>query len=873
MTSSNRCPDRSDLEAYTVGKLPAEAREAVADHVDSCADCQSALDTMPEVDDTIVTALRADATLETYDREPAFRDVLARIEQLISSDAAAPPDLPSEAGGEHSSARAESEQAELGSIRDYRLLAKLGEGGMGTVYRAIHGKLEKTVAIKVIRPDRVKDKQVAARFSREMKAIGKLDHPNVVLATDAGETDDTHFLVMEYVDGVDLANLARRPGRISIPDACELIRQAANGLQYAHEREIVHRDVKPSNLMLARDGRVKVLDLGLALLNDPGQVASQLTGAGLIMGTLDYMAPEQLDSSHEVDARADVYGLGATLYELLCGTPPLGDERYKSIAHKLSAVASAPIVPVTERRPKVPDQLERVLERVLAKKPSDRYGTARELSEALKPFAVGCDLAKLASSTETAVPDELDAAPEAPPGCDKQPDVLAEPSISRDSQSSQRRRLPWLIAVSAAFLLVCGIVVIIKFNGRVITIEITDEPAAGTPKPTVGAGRADRPPLAVAPFTRGEAEKHQRAWSNHLGVEVEVTNSIGMKLRLIPPGEFDMGSPDSDEWAKDDDEKPQHHVRITKPFYMGAHEVTVSQFREFVEATTYRTKAEHDGKETGWNADSGKWESHPDYPNDYYSWKNPGFERDDSHPVFSLTWTDANEFCRWLSEKEGAVYRLPTEAEWEYACRAGTTTLYACGNEPTKLVTMGNVQDLTFKDRFPSANAVPARDGYLFSAPVGMFQANSFGLFDMHGNVMEWCMDSYDPDLYKKVVNEETAIDPVSPPSDNDLACVARGPGFDYGNARQKTVQQNGLSTTRQTHTAPVFESFVNLRTSSTPKPSPRKAGHPSKWSTSRRRTNRILKAAAATVHGWPLPHSPGRKRRSISGPGRIISD
>ena len=256
-------------------------------------------------------------------------------------------------------------------IGQYQLLERLGEGGMGTVYRALHVSLHREVALKLLPADRMQDKTAVERFQREMQAIGKLDHPRIVRATDAGEIDGTHFLVMELVEGVDLSTLVHRCGPLSVAEACELIRQAAEGLEYAHGKGMIHRDVKPSNIMLARtdDGQVvvKVLDLGLALLHEfHGIGGGELTNTGQMMGTLDYMAPEQGADSHSVDGRADVYSLGATLYKLLCGEAPFGGEQYDTPLKKLRALATQPAPSIGTRRDGLPDDLIALIDRMLA---------------------------------------------------------------------------------------------------------------------------------------------------------------------------------------------------------------------------------------------------------------------------------------------------------------------------------------------------------------------------------------------------------------------------------------------------------------------------------------------------------------------------
>jgi formylglycine-generating enzyme required for sulfatase activity len=244
-------------------------------------------------------------------------------------------------------------------------------------------------------------------------------------------------------------------------------------------------------------------------------------------------------------------------------------------------------------------------------------------------------------------------------------------------------------------------------------------------------------------------------------------NSVGMKMKLIPAGAFLMGSPDTDPDASPD-ERPPHRVRISKPFYLGVHEVTRSQFRRFVEATGYRTEAEKSGGGWGWNEAKREFENHQKY-----TWLSPGFDQTDEHPVVTVSWNDAVAFCDWLSRTEGKTYRLPTEAEWEYACRAGTTTRYYSGEDAERLANVANVADGTAKARFPlGRSSIAARDGFVQTAPVGRFQPNAFGLYDMHGNVFEWCQDGYDAGYYAR----SPGADPLGP-SQTSLR-VFRGGGW-----------------------------------------------------------------------------------------------
>ncbi len=289
----------------------------------------------------------------------------------------------------------------LNVIGQYKLLAKLGQGGMGAVYKALHTRLNRLVALKVLPAERLQDAAAIARFDREMRAVGALAHENIVAAHDAGEIDGTHYLVMELVDGADLGTIARDQAPLPVAEACEIIRQAALGLQHAYENNLVHRDIKPSNLMLAVGPNgpvVKILDMGLALLEEQHAEHSELTASGQIMGTLDYMAPEQACDTHTVDIRADIYSLGATLYKLLTGRVPFQGPQYTSVAKKLMALATQDPPRIDSLREDLPEELVAIIHRMLARQPEDRYDTPAELAEAITPWAAGADLATLLDS-------------------------------------------------------------------------------------------------------------------------------------------------------------------------------------------------------------------------------------------------------------------------------------------------------------------------------------------------------------------------------------------------------------------------------------------------------------------------------------------
>ena len=267
----------------------------------------------------------------------------------------------------------------------YELVRKLGQGGMGAVYEARHSKLGKTFALKVLPGGFASNRAALTRFEREMQAIGKLDHPHIIKATDADEWQGTHYLVMEYVEGTDLSELVKTRGPLSVRDACKAIRQAAMGLQHAHEHDLVHRDIKPSNLFVTKSGQLKLLDLGLARLND-GEHQRGLTTIGQVLGTPDYMAPEQWDDTHSVDARADLYSLGCTLFFVLTGRAPYADVTKSSLLQLMKAHVDGAIPNLTDIRLDVPPELNAICVRLLAKKAEDRYLNAAEVIAALEPF-------------------------------------------------------------------------------------------------------------------------------------------------------------------------------------------------------------------------------------------------------------------------------------------------------------------------------------------------------------------------------------------------------------------------------------------------------------------------------------------------------
>ena len=266
----------------------------------------------------------------------------------------------------------------------HKLLGHIGTGGMSSVYLAEHVRMGDKRAIKVMPKSRVADATYLARFQLEAKAIASLSHPNIVQAYDIDNEGDVHYIVMEYVDGLDLQQLVKRDGALDFSTAADIIGQAARGLQHAHNKGVIHRDVKPANLLVDPDGVVKLLDMGLALVSSGDEESLTVVNNENVLGTADYLAPEQALNSHTVDHRADIYGLGCTLYFLLTGKPPFCDG---TLAQRIAKHQSEMPPPIRLQRPDCPGELDGVCVKMIQKDPKYRYQNAGDIAEVLERFA------------------------------------------------------------------------------------------------------------------------------------------------------------------------------------------------------------------------------------------------------------------------------------------------------------------------------------------------------------------------------------------------------------------------------------------------------------------------------------------------------
>jgi serine/threonine protein kinase len=435
---SNVCPDNDMLKGYITGRLEEDSAIALSSHLESCDNCQSKIDQFEQRPDTIVRALQRPVSEGSDADQRAVAKLMAGVldgdSVAISSDKTATPKGPVSPGRFIEALRRSQlvEENQLDAILEildqsktshlaqqlvqrnfitqfqakalmrgkwkglviggYVVMESLGEGGMGKVFKAKHRTMGRIICLKVLNRQGRKSPEIVERFQREARTIGALQHPNIVVAHDAGEEDGIPFLVMEYIQGIDLAKRVRKTGPLEIEMVRNIILKTAQALEYAHSSGVIHRDIKPHNLILDDEGKLTILDMGLArIASDPDEPSdvttfASMTSSGAIMGTVDYMAPEQAMNSRKADHRADIYSLGCTMHFLLTAQPVFEGE---TVMEKLIAHREESLPKLNDRNREVSNGLNAIFHKMLAKNSADRYQSMAEVVADLEADAAG----------------------------------------------------------------------------------------------------------------------------------------------------------------------------------------------------------------------------------------------------------------------------------------------------------------------------------------------------------------------------------------------------------------------------------------------------------------------------------------------------
>jgi formylglycine-generating enzyme required for sulfatase activity/serine/threonine protein kinase len=668
-----------------------------------------------------------------------------------------------------------SKPGSIGRLAHYEILQVLGQGAFGIVFKAFDEKLHRYVAVKAMSPQLATTSPPRKRFLREARSVAAIKHENIVQVYSV-EEQPLPYLVMEYIDGQTLQQKLDGSGPLDILEILHLGRQMAAGLAAAHEKGLIHRDIKPTNILIegGAEQKLKITDFGLARAADD----ATMTRTGTIAGTPMYMAPEQA-MGQTLDHRADLFSLGSVLYQMTCGRPPFRGPNAISV---LKRVVDESPRSIRDILPDAPEWLCSIIGKLHAKNPDDRYQSAREVAELLarcqnelqvqgnvtciahqfsnSDFASNDKLSSEVSQSSKTIAVKKTTTPHASSLGTKTGGTASGSEVAKRNRSILIFcGIGATAAIIAALAMNLGKQEMKLSEGRVQTAEPTSKKSeasegwAGWPK--------DAPPPAIAPFNADQAKQHQEAWAKYLKVPIEYTNSIGMKFRLIPPGEFTMGMtqgvadaikavyPRNEFGAESLGSMPMHNVRLTDAFYIGTCEVTQEQYERI--AGTNPSAFSPNG-------------SNKTLLGDKYSRQ---------FPVDSVSFIDVADFCINLCNREELKpvhlnrdnmittfssdgYRLPTEAEWEYACRAGTTGPLFYGNSERE-----------FKDIAWFAN-----NAEHLPHPVQQRIPNPFGLYDTHGNMYEWCQDWYDDQAYAKRTNTITE-NPQGP--ENGLTRVMRG--------------------------------------------------------------------------------------------------
>jgi formylglycine-generating enzyme required for sulfatase activity len=608
--------------------------------------------------------------------------------------------------------------------RRYRLERLVAHGGMAQVWQATdlatHAELGHSaqVALKILAPELTQEPCYARLLIEEAARARRLAHEHIVRVYDWARDPATasYFVIMEYLEGEDLDSLLAREGPVPLPRALSLLQPVAQALDYAWDRHrLVHRDIKPGNVFVTKRGDVKLLDFGIAARARGAGSASALE-APASSGTAGYRAPEASAPGRQPERTLDVYAVAAMICRMVGGPLPAPSQLAQTAPASLTEcqwqVLQAGLAPDAAARPaSVGELLARLggadAAQAHGEEEKNAIGTpetpeedARSKAQAAATAAARSILARQRRERER----QERAAAEA--SRRERKEVLRQQLAARRAEEAEKVRLEREAAQRQALQAKAAAAYVAE-QKRVAAGQETAAKQVSAP------GEVPEPAAKAAPPMPGPAADSDGALRDRF----LDSSGAGPALALIPAGRFEMGSPEHERriamaagaqknWLAR--ETPQHPVCIAEPFALGRYPVTVGEWRVFVRATGWQAQGDTD-------------------------WDAPGFAQDDTHPVVGVSWYDAQRYVQWLSERTGQRYRLPSEAEWEYACRAGTQTAFSCGD--TISTELANY-DGTF-----TYNGGPRGTFRKGTTPVGAFQPNPWGLCDMHGNVWEWVQD------------------------------------------------------------------------------------------------------------------------------------
>lgn len=622
----------------------------------------------------------------------------------------------------------------------YKIEKVLGEGGFGMTYLAHDVNLDKKVAIKEYLPSdmcqRRNDHTIAPntnamedfetglnRFIREARTLAKFEHPNIVKVSNVFEENGTAYMAMAYEKGKDLKTMLSPRKTITEDHIISIIVPILEGLEYVHETGFIHRDIKPGNIMIRQDGSPVLIDFGS--VHDTKKEKENIT----TLVSPGYTPHEQYVGKPELQGPwTDIYSLGATLYRCIYGINPVDAITRGNALLKKEPDPLQPAINLMHG--KYSSCLLKAIDHALAFDEKERPRNVREWHEEL-----------IGECVEN-VSDTIDEG-NTPKSVTRSHRVTSDRTIDLKTQTAtataikEKSPITKIAGIAATFVI--GIILYIVTGNNKQEEKVIKESLAINIPNTVTTTKS----LAKIE-TAKEDEKTQKPAPVAEIIEGEISDklsdgSTAPTIVIIPKGSNAIGSDNTEEGHRDN-ETPKRLVTLKNNIGIGKTEVTVAEFRKFVNATGYVTLAEADKSRGCRTNQNGRWDWTPDT-----SWENPGYQQEDDHPVVCVSWIDATAYVSWLSKETGEQYQLPSEAIWEYATRAGTTTTRFWGKE--RACEYSNVSDFSRAAMhgldISSENIFPCEDGYPYSASVASYKPNQFGLYDTIGNVWEWTIDCW----------------------------------------------------------------------------------------------------------------------------------